>query len=107
MLYNDRYNSPQQITVNYKLVLARLFKTMAVYEVDFPEVVKLKKEINSILFNILLSDAHLCHLQKICKLLDKKKEEAAIIQMLHNSFCTDLELFKRGASINQSAEPYF
>ena len=107
MLYSDKYNSPQQITINYKLVLARLLKTIKVYEVDFAEVAALKQEINLIFFNILLSDAHLCHLQKICKLLDKKKEEAAIIKMLHDSFCTDLELFKRGASINQNAEVYF
>ncbi|GEO02924.1 hypothetical protein AAE02nite_05880 [Adhaeribacter aerolatus] len=107
MLYSDKYNNPQQITIDYKSILARLYKTIAVYETAYPEVAVLKKEINSIYFNIFLSDAHLCHLQKICKLLDKRKDDSSLINLLHEAYCTDLELFKRGASINQNADIYF
>lgn len=107
MLYKDKQNSPQQITIDYKLILARLRKTIMVYEADYPEVAALKQEINLIYFNIFLLDAHLCHLQKICKLLDKKKQESPVIKMLHEAYCSDLETFKRGASVNHSAETYF
>ena len=107
MLYRDKYNNPQQITTDYKLILARLLKTIAAYETKYPEVAALKQEINLIFFNIFLSDAHLCHLQKICKLLGKKKEDSTIINMLHEAYCSDLELFKRGASISQDADIYF
>ncbi|KAA5541262.1 hypothetical protein [Adhaeribacter rhizoryzae] len=107
MLYKDNQNNPQQITINYKLILDRLRKTIMVYEAECPEVAALKQEINLIYFNIFLSDAHLCHLQKICKLLDKKKQESPVIKMLHEAYCSDLESFKRGVIVSQNAEIYF
>jgi hypothetical protein len=107
MLYKENGNNPQKITIDYRAVLNRLQNSIAIYSTEFPEVAALKREVALIYFNIFLIDAHLSHLKKICSLLEKKKGEAPIINLLHEGFCTDLELFKRGASINQESAIYF
>ncbi|MDB5261234.1 MAG: hypothetical protein JWQ14_515 [Adhaeribacter sp.] len=106
MLYKDNDHGPQKITIDYRMVLNRLQKNIAVYASKFPEVAALKRDIDLVYFNILLTDAHLCHLQKICKVLDIKSGQVPVIKMLHQGFCSDLELFKRGATISQNTDIY-
>ena len=106
MLFKNIENSPQKITTDYRAVLNRLQKSIAVYAVASPEVIAVKHEIDLIYFNIFLTDAHLNHLQKICKLLERKKTETPLISLIHEGFCTDLELFKRGATITSDSDIY-
>ena len=106
MLFKNTENSPQKITIDYRAVLNRLQNSIAAYAVASPEVIAVKHEIDLIYFNIFLTDAHLNHLQKICRLLERKKSEAPLLSLLHEGFCTDLELFKRGATITSESDIY-
>jgi len=107
MLYRNNHNLAQKIIEDYRVILNRLQKTLSSYALHNPAVAALKQEVEQVQFNILLSDAHLNHLQKICRLLDQQKVKEPIIFRLHQAFCSELELYKRGATVNKDEEVYF
>lgn len=107
MLYSQNQNLQQKIIIDYRTILNRFWKTLIRYAPDYPEVARLKQEVEQVHFNIILTDAHINHLQKICRLFDLKKPDQPIISKLHQEFCADLEMFKRGATINPESKVYF